>query len=98
MLSFLSVEEEKLVIKKTSFTEFNLVFFRAEHMVWFEMQPRDRSFCWIFMYIMHSMAKKITFLEENLCIHKRFIVILYIFFFGAKRKLQNALQFEMILC
>ena len=78
MLSFLSVEEGKLVIKKTSFTEFNLVFFRAEHMVWFEMQPRQRSFCWIFMYIMHSMAKKITFLEGNLCIHKRFIVVLYI--------------------
>ena len=32
-LSFLSVEEGKLFIKKSSFKEFNLVFFRAEHMV-----------------------------------------------------------------
>ena len=79
MLSFLSVEEGKLFIKKTSFKEFNLVFFRAEHMVWFEMQPRQRSFCWISMYILHSMAEKITFLKGNLCIHKRFIVVLYIF-------------------
>ena len=86
MLSFLSVEEGKLVIKKTSFTEFNLVFFRAEHMVWFEMQPRLRSFCWIFMYILHSMAKKITFLKGNLCIHKRFIVVLYIFFSLARKE------------
>ena len=87
MLSFLSVEEGKLVIKKTSFKEFNLVFFRAEHMVWFEMQPRQQSFCWIFMYIMHSMAKKITFLEGNLCIHKRFIVVLYIFSLRREKKI-----------
>ena len=87
MLSFLSVEEGKLFIKKTSFKEFNLVFFRAEHMVWFEMQPRQRSFCWIFMYILHSMAKKITFLKGNLCIHKRFIVVLYIFFLRREKKI-----------
>ena len=41
------------------------------------------------------MAKKITFLKGNLCIHKRFIVVLYIFSFGSKRKLQNAPRFEM---
>ena len=33
MLSFLSVEEGKLFIKKSSFKQFKLVFFRAEHMV-----------------------------------------------------------------
>ena len=33
MLSFLLVEEGKLFIKKSSFEEFNLVFFTAERMV-----------------------------------------------------------------
>ena len=40
MLIFLFVEEGKLFIKKWSFDEFNLVFFTAERMVCFEMQPR----------------------------------------------------------
>ena len=39
MLSFLFVEEGKLFIKKSSFEEFNLVFFATESMVCFEMQP-----------------------------------------------------------
>ena len=38
-LSFLFVEKGKLFIKKSSFEEFNLVFFTAERMVCFEMQP-----------------------------------------------------------
>ena len=58
MLSFLFVEEGKLFIKKSSFEEFNLVFFTAERMVCFEMQP----FCYIFRYVLDSMDKKITFL------------------------------------
>ena len=33
MLSFLSVEEGKLFINKSSFKQFKLVFIRAEHMV-----------------------------------------------------------------
>ena len=42
MLSFLFVEEgPKLFIKKSSFKEFNLVFFTTERMVCFEMQPRQ---------------------------------------------------------
>ena len=41
MLSFLFVEEGKLFIKKSSFEEFNLVFFTTERMVCFEMQPRQ---------------------------------------------------------
>ena len=41
------------------------------------------------------MAKKITFLKGNLCIYKGFIDVLYISFFGAKEKLQNAPRFEM---
>ena len=58
MLSFLFVEKGKLFIKKSSFEEFNLVFFTAEPLVCFEMQPRQRSFCWIFRYILHSMGGK----------------------------------------
>ena len=76
MLSFLFVEEGKLFIKKLSFEEFKLVFFSTERMVCFEMQPRQWSFCWIFWYILHSMAKTITFLKANLCIFKRFIDVL----------------------
>ena len=91
MLSFLFVEEGKLFIKKSSIEEFNLVFFMAERMVCFEMQLRQRSFFWIFRCILHSMAKKITFLKGNLCILKVFIDVLYIFLFSAKEKL----QFEM---
>ena len=41
------------------------------------------------------MAEKITFLKGNLCIYKRFIDVLYTFFFGAKENLQNAPRFEM---
>ena len=39
-LSF--VEKGKLFIKKPSFEEFNLVFFMAEPMVCFEMQPTSQ--------------------------------------------------------
>ena len=76
MLSFLFVEEGKLFIKKSSFEEFNLVFFTTERMVCFEMQPRQWSFCWIFRYILHSMAKTTTFLKRNLCVFKCFIDVL----------------------
>ena len=38
-LGFLFVDEGKRFIKKSSFEEFNLVFFTAERMVCFEMQP-----------------------------------------------------------
>ena len=39
------VEKGKLFIKKSSFEEFNLVFFTAEPMVCFEMQPSQQRFC-----------------------------------------------------
>ena len=39
-------------------------------------QPRRWSFCWIFRYILHSMAKTITFLKGNLYIFKCFINVL----------------------
>ena len=97
MLSFLFVEEGKLFIKKSSIEEFNLVFFMAERMVCFEMQLRQRSFYWIFRCILHSMAKKITFLKGNLCILKFFIDVLYIFLFSAKEKLQFEMDFVLNL-
>ena len=46
MLSFLFVEEGKLFIKKSSFEEFNLVFFTVKRIVRFKMQPRQQSFGW----------------------------------------------------
>ena len=60
-----------------------------------EMQPRQRRFCSIFRNILHSVAKKITFLKGNLCIYKYFIDFLYIFFFGAKEKLQNVARYKI---
>ena len=98
MLSFLFVEEGKLFIKKSSFEEFNLVFFTAEPMVCFEMQPRQRSFCWIFRYILHSVAKKITFLKGNLCIYKCFIEVLYIFSSALKKNYKMRPDLRWILC
>ena len=96
IVSFLFEEEGKLSIKKSSFEEFNLVFFTAECMVCFEMQPRQQSFCWIFRYILYSMAKEITFLGEDLCFFKFFIVPLYIFSSALKKNYKmHAPRFEM---
>ena len=44
MLSFLFVEEGNLLFTKSSFEEFNIIFFTAERMVCFQTQPRQRSF------------------------------------------------------
>ena len=60
-----------------------------------EMQPRQWSFCWIFRYILHFMAKTITFFEGNLCIFKCFIGVLQLFLFGTNEKLQNVPWFDM---
>ena len=70
-------------------------FLHDGSLVCVEMQPRQWSFCWIFRYIFHSLAKKITFMKANLCIFKCLIDVLLIFFFGAKEKLQNVPRFEM---
>ena len=76
MLSFVLVEEGKLFIKKSSFEEMNLVSFMAEHMVCSWNAIKAAKFYWIFRYILHSMAKTISFLKGNLCIFKCFIDIL----------------------
>ena len=96
MLIFLFVEEGKLLIKISAFEEFTLVFFiiTAERMMVCSLkcqQPRQRRICWIFRYILHSLAKKITFLKGNVCTYMCFKD----FFFGGKEKLQNAPRFEM---
>ena len=46
----------------------------------FEMQPaRRRSFCRTLRYILHPVAKKISFFKRNLYVYKRFIYVSYIF-------------------
>ena len=87
MLSYLFVEEGKLFSMKSSFAEFNLVFFTVERLACFEMQPRQRSFGWIFRYIWHSMAEKLKFSGGNLCIYKCLI--------DAREKIQNSPRLEM---
>ena len=93
MLSFLFVEEGELFLKKSSFEEFNLVFFTAEHMVCFEMQPRAAKFLLNFQVLFALYGQEITFLKGNLCIFQCFIDVLYFFLFGAKEKLQNVPRF-----
>ena len=96
LFSFL--EEGKLFIKKSSFEEFNLVFFTAECMVCFEMQPRQRRFCWIFRHILHSMAKRITFLKGNLWNHNCFMYVLNIFSSALKKNYKMRPNLRWILC
>ena len=43
MLSFFFVEKEKLSARKIDFNDFDQVFFTAERLSCFEMQPRQRS-------------------------------------------------------
>ena len=95
MLSFLFVEEGKLFIKKSSFEEFNLVFFTAERMICFEMQPRQRNFLLNFQVHFALYGRENYVFEREFMyleiFHRRFMH----FFFGAKEKLQNAPRFEM---
>ena len=74
-LGFLFVDEEKLFIKKSSFEEFNLVFSRRN--AWSVLNATKAA---IFRYILHPMAKKITFLKGNLCMY------IVTFFSSAQKK------------
>ena len=58
----------------------NSTLFSLWQSAWPVLKPRQQSFCWIFRYILRSMAKEIAFLKGNVCI----LYILYIFLFGAK--------------
>ena len=46
-LGFLFVGKGKLFIMKLFFEVFNLICFTVERLTCFEMQPRQRRFCWI---------------------------------------------------
>ena len=43
ILSFVSVEKEKLSARKIDFNDFDQVFYKVELLSCFEMQPRQRS-------------------------------------------------------
>ena len=43
ILSFLFVEKEKLSARKIDFNDFDQVFYKAERLSCFEIQPRQRS-------------------------------------------------------
>ena len=55
MLSFLFVEKGKLFIKKSSFEEFNLVFFTAEPMVCY---PASRGFSLVFLSVVLPFSSR----------------------------------------
>ena len=84
-LEFLFVDEGKLFIKKSSFEEFNLVFFTAERMVCFKCNQGS-----------YFQVRFAPYGQENYVFEREFMhVYSYIFFFGAEEKLQNAPRFEM---
>ena len=92
--AFFLLEEGKLFIKKSSFKEFNLVFFTTERMVCFEMQPRQWSFSGTFCTLWPRQLRfsKGIYVFLNVSIHRRFIN------FSLRRlreKLQNVPWFEM---
>ena len=61
-----SKECSVFLVTKSSFDEFNNVFFMAEHkMSCFEFHSRQESFGRLFKYIFYSIVKKITFLKGN---------------------------------
>ena len=63
------------------------------------MQPRQWSFCWIFRYILHSMAKTITFLKGNLCTFLNVSYTFYKFFSSAlKKNYKMCPDLRWILC
>ena len=57
-------------------------------MVCLEMLPRQQSFCQIFRYILHSMAKKITFLKGYFWIINVSLMF-YTFFLWPYRKISK---------
>ena len=61
-----SKECSVFLVTKSSFDEFNNVFFMAEHkMSCFEFHSRQESFGRLFKYIFYPIVKKITFLKGN---------------------------------
>ena len=77
MLSFLPVDKRKLFVMKLFFEEFNLVFFTAERLAYFEATEAAR-FWRNFKYILYSMVKESTFLKGDFCIYKGVMDYFYI--------------------
>ena len=69
MLFFLFLDKLKLFFAKLSFQEFNLVFFKAEHLAYFSMPSGQWSIWRNFRYILYSMVKENTFIEGFFCIY-----------------------------
>ena len=66
MLSFLFCGHGKLLVTKSSFDEFNNVFFMAERKrSCFEIHSRQQSFGRLFKKIFYSMITKNTFLKGS---------------------------------
>ena len=65
----------------------NLTLFSSRRSAWsvFKCNQGSEVFCWIFRYILQSMAKKITCLKGNLLIYKCFIDVSYIFSWALKK-------------
>ena len=67
------------------FKEFYFIFFTAERLACFEMQPRQRRFGEFY-----CMVKKISaFVKGNLCTYQCFIHVKFISVSVLKEKLQN---------
>ena len=54
---------------KLSFQDFNLIFFKAEHLAYFSMPSGQWSIWRHFRYILYSMVKENTFIEGFFCIY-----------------------------
>ena len=94
MLSFLFVEEGKLFIKKSSFEEFNFVFF-LRRSAW----PVLKGFAEVSGTFCSLWPRKLRFWEkENLCFYKCFMDVLYFFPSVLKKNFKTRLDLKWILC
>ena len=66
----LFVEKGKLFSKKSSFEEFNLVFFTTEPMVCFEMQPSQRSTA---KFLLNFQVHFVLYGQENYVFERKFM-------------------------
>ena len=95
MLRFLLVEWGKILVTKSSFEDFNDVFFTAErNMSCFEIQPRQRSFWRRFKDIFCSMVRKIRF-RAYINVSKMFYKFLSL---ALKNNYKMHLDLRWVLC
>ena len=99
MFSFLFVEEGEFFLKKSCFEEFNLVFFTAEHMVCFEMQPRAAKFLLDFQVLFALYGQENYVFEREFMYFSMFHRRLIFFFSSAQKKNYKVRpDFRWILC